>query len=122
MKSFITSIEPLVQSMKRQAIAHTTVVDDTIDHSQVNLFLNEIESIYNDLSAKQQKIKDNAVMVAKKKDFLMQIDNLLANKPKLQSFLDAVQEIINQNKYKLRAKKRYSLNSKYKPRHIESEM
>ena len=48
LKSFITSIEPLVQSMKTESI---NIEDDniTIDHSEVSLFLSEIETIYNDL-------------------------------------------------------------------------
>lgn len=110
--SFISSIEPLVQTFKKQkTMSFDQENFDNIEASEIQSFLDEAESIYDRLLIEQKKNK--LITVGIKKQFLVQINNLLQDKPRLQLFLDGVQDVINENRYKLFGK-RYSLIGDYK--------
>ena len=131
MNSFVTSIEPLVQKLKhQQSINKGDIVEEyeKIEFSEIQLFLDRAESIFNNLIEEEEKNKflpleteKTTIMTDRmKQDFIEEINNYLKDRPMLQSFLDGVQELII--KYKVRGKK-YSLGDykKFKPRSIAND-
>jgi len=128
MSAFITSIEPIVQKLKKRkgsGLDEDTILED----AEALSFVMEMESMYEDLMVQQLKMnkkrkkklaaalrKDAAhqMDIRLKRQFMAKMDNLLRDRPKLQEFVDAVQELIERHKVSLR-KRRYSLMGNYNP-------